>query len=237
MEPLQTADDQEKGEEEQVDSVIADIVDSVVRPTQESYTESGQDDEWHPASIERLVEARRINRVDSRDASTGLEVGVISDDEDQAPSTIGSTEGVEAFAEDEGPAAAREEPPQVHCKNRVNQKISIIEILESDEEKTGEAAQAKPFTTKHRKYGGISFRSKTVTEKADNTIKHPPPTPKKRLCALNKRPIAVPDRLPVLQPSPPAAREMLPAIDDTPTGKNKIPTEPYNPNNHCRYGN
>lgn len=216
MEPLQIHDGLD-GEDQSDYSVMSDIIDDVVRDNQKSLMEPEESElEWHPASIKKLREARRTNRVsfqNSSNANPNPKTGVISDDEGQEYPIAGPPEGMGEFFEEE--RSARGEPPWVPHRDRANQEISIIEIFESDTERTdGEAQVGLPegSITEHRKYEKISSRSKPVTEKVHNVIKPPPPSIlRKRLITPNKRSIV---RSPVFQSSPPTAREPSPAIDD-----------------------
>lgn len=206
---------------------MADIINNF-HVNQESCLESEQEGEWHPASVKKLREASRANRIGFRNAnstSANPKMRVTSDDEGQAYSVTGRLERVRGFSEDE--KYVTEEKVARH-EDRVRRKISIVEILESDTERIDGAAQVGPpgvYITEHRKFEKISSRRNLVAEKVYNIIKPSTPIVKKRLLALNKRPIAFLGRSPVLQPSSPVARETSHAIDDSLVGKYKIPTE------------
>lgn len=244
MEPLQIDGDQEDDEGEDEDSVMTDIVDDVACAIQESCLGSEQEGEWHPTSIKRLREARRTNRADywnTNHADAGLEVGTISDDDNQASAVAGRLKGVGGFIEVKKSVAARDGQPQARREAQVRRKISIIEIPGGNIGRLGEVAQAGPrggSVAENRKYERIPSRSKLVTEKTSNVTKPPPPTFRfqKRLLALNERPISALERSPVSQPSPSAAIRTLPAIDSF-NGKYKIPTEPHRSNSYCRREN
>lgn len=240
--PLQIDGDQEDDENEDEDSVMIDIVDDVARANQESCLESEQEGEWHPTSIKRLREARRTNRADywnTNHADAGLEVGTISDDENQASAVAGPLKGAEGFIEVKKSVAARDGRSQARHEARVRRKISIIEIPGDNIGRAGKVVQARPrggSIAEHQKYERIPSRSKLVTEKTSNFTKPPPPILQKRLLALNERPVSALGRSPVFQPSPSAAIRTLPTIDSF-NGKYQIPTEPHRSNSYCRREN
>lgn len=226
---LATRDDYQKDSKDQKDDLVMAGVINNFHVNQESCLESEQEGEWHPASVKKLREASRANRVGFRNAnstSANPKMRVTSDDEDQAYSVTGRLERVGGFSEDEKYVVTEEKVAR--HGDRVRRKISVVEILESDTERIDGAAQVGPpgvYITEHRKFEKISSRRNLVAEKVHNIIEPSTPIVKKRLLALNKRPIAFLDRSPVLQPSSPVARETPHAIDDSLVGKYKIPTE------------
>lgn len=228
MEPLQIGGDRDD-EDEDVDSVMVDIVDHVARSNLESCLEPEQEGGWHPTSIKRVGEARRTGRADFWEinhADAGLKIEVTSDDEDQAPATISPRKGAKGFIEAGKYVAAREERPQVRHEAQVSQKPSAIETSEG---RTNEVAQATGSLgvsiAERQKYERTTSRRKLVTEKTNNITKPPSPILKKRLLALNKKPTAALGLggLPGFQSLLPEVREMLPAVDDPFNGKSKIP--------------
>lgn len=224
MEPLRIGGDRDDDDED-VDSVMVDIVDRVARVSQESCLESEQEGEWHPTSIKRLREARHTGRAgywEINNTDAGLKMGVISDDEDQAPAVISPRKGARESIEAGKYVAVREERPQV--RHEANRKPSTIETEDGigRTDKVAEAAGPLGVSiAEHQKYEKIVSRRKLVTEKTNNVTKPPSPILKKRLPTLNKRPTAAlgPGRFQSLLPE---AREMLPAVGDSFNGKHKI---------------
>lgn len=224
MKPLQIHDSLEDGEDQNDDSAMSDIVDDAVRDNQKSRMGSEQEGEWHPASIKKLREARRVCFRDAGNANPDLKMRVISDDEDQAYPIASPPEGMGVFFEG---ISAGGEPLQVPHGEQANRKISIIEIFESDTEGTDGTTQVgipEGSITEHQIHERISSRSKLAAEKFHNVINPPPPPiPRKRLLTPNKRSIV---RSPGFQPWPPTAREPSPATHDLLSRKYKIRTEP-----------